>query len=326
MAKNSKGDERNGDLDRGARDDAPPSEDALARLERALAAETATSSSLRESLDALRSKVEQIEASFTQRLEEATRRSSTAEHKLADQQQRLAALGSGREETMRLLAEARSAVARVTIERDELRKQLARVDGMQSSTVALTEEEQDEEPAIQPALPSIEDLMASLGVIEEAGAAPQPRREGGHLQARVTLDDEESQEMIAPELVFPEEFEEKKGEKPTRADDAAAGASGSISRVLVFLDAKQPIKYPLYKKVMTIGRADDADIQVNSDFISRVHARLVSTEAGVTIEDVDSKNGIKVNSKPIERQTLRHGDVLGLGRLRFTFIDTAAAD
>jgi translation initiation factor 1 (eIF-1/SUI1) len=321
MAKNSKGDDRSGESQRGPRGDVPAAGDAIARLERALAAETATSAGLRESLDALRSKVEQIEASFSQQLEDATKRSSTAEHKLADQQQRLAALGSGREETMRQLAETRAELARVAIERDELRKQLARVDGLQSSTIALTEEEQQEEPAIQPALPSIEELMASLGVIEEAGT----RHDSGHLNALVTRDDDESQEMIAPELVFPEEFEEK-NERPEADDDESAGRT---SRVLVFLDAKQPIKYPLYKKVMTIGRAEDADIQVNGDFVSRVHARLVSTEAGVTIEDVASKNGIKINSKAIEkqaRQVLRHGDVLGLGRLRFTFIDTAAVD
>jgi pSer/pThr/pTyr-binding forkhead associated (FHA) protein len=77
---------------------------------------------------------------------------------------------------------------------------------------------------------------------------------------------------------------------------------------------------------MTIGRADSADIQINSDFISRVHARLVSTTFGVFIEDVDSKNGNKVNSKLAERQALQHGDVLGLGRLRFTFIDTTVGD
>jgi hypothetical protein len=320
MAKNTNEDDRSQDP-APASVDAPSGADAIARLEKALAAETSVAASLRESLDALRSRVEQIEASFTQRLEEATRRSSTAEHKLVDQQQRLAALGSGREETMRLLAEARAEVARITIERDELRKQLARIDGMQSATVALTEEE-EEEPAIQPALPSIEELMASLGVIEEAHAPPP----GGHLQARVALDEEESQEMIAPELVFPEEFEDKKEESSKRSGDAAAAASGPTSRVLVYLDAKQPIKYPLYKKVMTIGRAEDADIQINGDFVSRVHARLLCTDTGVTIEDVDSKNGIKVNSKLTERQTLRHGDVLGLGRLRFTFIDTAEAD
>ena len=54
-----------------------------------------------------------------------------------------------------------------------------------------------------------------------------------------------------------------------------------------------------------------------------VHARLVSTEDSVILEDVDSKNGIKVNSKLTNRHALRHGDVIGLGKLRFTFIDAA---
>ena len=98
-----------------------------------------------------------------------------------------------------------------------------------------------------------------------------------------------------------------------------------VSRVLVFLDAAQPIKYPLYKPVMTIGRSEKADIHVEGDFISRVHARLLSTNDGVVVEDIASKNGIKVNSKLTERQILHHGDVLGIGKLRFTFIDTNRA-
>jgi pSer/pThr/pTyr-binding forkhead associated (FHA) protein len=95
--------------------------------------------------------------------------------------------------------------------------------------------------------------------------------------------------------------------------------------VLVFLDAAQPIKYPLYKPVMTIGRSDKADIHVEGDYISRVHARLLSTHDGVVVEDIASKNGIKVNSKQTDRQILHHGDVLGIGKLRFTFIDTNRA-
>jgi pSer/pThr/pTyr-binding forkhead associated (FHA) protein len=95
--------------------------------------------------------------------------------------------------------------------------------------------------------------------------------------------------------------------------------------VLVYLDAQQPIKYPLYKPVMTIGRSEKADIYVSDDFISRVHARLLSTKDGVVVEDVASRNGIKVNSKQTERQILHHGDVLGIGKVRFTFIDTSLA-
>ena len=292
---------------------------AVARLEQALDAETRTSDSLRESLEDLRAKVEQLEAGFTERLEEAERRSSTAEDKLADQQQRLAALGHGREETMRQLTETRAELKRVRAERDELLKKLARVEGMQSSTVALTEQEKDEEPGIN-ALPSMDDLMASLEDLESGAAAVATQPAGGHFLARVSLDDEESQEMIAPELVFPEGYDADDDNKET----APSPPAGPFSRVLVFLDAPQPIKYPLYKKVMTIGRSEQADIHVPGDFISRVHARLVTTDAGVVIEDVASKNGIKVNSKTTDRHTLQHGDVLGIGKLRFTFIDTSA--
>jgi hypothetical protein len=311
MTRTPKDDQHSHDATQRARATAESDHAAIARLERALDAEVKVSESLRDSLDELRAKVDRIETSFVQRLEEATRRSSTAEHKIADQQKRLAALGNGREESMRLLGDTRAELSRVSAERDELRKQLARIDGMQTATLTLGEEE-IEEPGIHAALPSIEELMASLSSIEEAGS----QHDSGHLLAPVVGDDEESQIMIAPELVFPEEFGEDQAKN-------RAASHPRVSRVLVFLDERTPIKYPLYKNVMTIGRSEQADIQVDSDFISRVHARIVSTEQGAVLEDVDSRNGIKVNSKPTNRHALRHGDVIGLGKLRFTFIDTA---
>jgi FHA domain-containing protein len=294
----------------------PGDPESIARLEQALAAETRTSAALRVGLDEVRAKVERLEAGFNERLEAAIRRSTTAESKLADQQQRLVALGNGREETMRRLADTRAELARVRGERDDLLKKLDRAEGMQTATVALTEEERVEEPTIHP-LPSMDDLMAALDKLEPEGA--RSPLEGGHSLAQVTLEENPSSEMIAPELVFSEEDEE--GEEPAPAE--AGGLP--TSRLLVFLDAAQPIKYPLYKPVMTIGRSDKADIHVEGDFISRVHARLLSTVDGVVVEDIASKNGIKVNSKQTERQILHHGDVLGIGKVHFTFIDTNRA-
>jgi hypothetical protein len=297
----------------------PADAEAIARLEQALAAETRISAALRAGLDELRAKVERLETTFAERLEAATRSRQTAETKLADQQQRLSALGTGREETMRRLADTRAELARVRTERDDLLKKLDRVEDMQTSTVALTEEEQIEEPTIHP-LPSMDELMAGLDKLESATGGSQPA--GGHLLARVTLDEQDAREMIAPELVFPDGEYGDDNEGEAAALDAAREP---ISRVLVYLDAQQPIKYPLYKPVMTIGRSEKADIYVSDDFISRVHARLLSTKDGVVVEDVASRNGIKVNSKQTERQILHHGDVLGIGKVRFTFIDTSLA-
>ena len=293
--------------------------ESIARLEQALAAEARVSTALRAGLEELSAKVERLEAGFNDRLEAAARRNKAAESKLADQQRRLVALGNGREETMRRLADTRRELARVRAERDDLLKKLDRAEGIGTATVALTEEEEVEEPTIHP-LPSMEDLMEALDKFAEDG--DRSPLEGGHSLAQVSLDEAPSHEMIAPELVFPDEHEEDE-EDGEHASSAAAGLP--VSRLLVFLDAAQPIKYPLYKPVMTIGRSDKADIHVEGDFISRVHARLLSSQDGVVVEDIASKNGIKVNSKQTERQILHHGDVLGIGKVRFTFVDTNRA-
>ena len=235
-------------------------------------------------------------------LGEALAHNAAADSVIEDQRQRLKSLGVGREETMRSLAEAREELRRVRQERDELRKQLTRIDSVQTSTIALPENEPE---AVTPStiLPSLDDLMTALGHIEE------PR----------TRDTEDSAEMISPELVFPENF-------ATTAKPAAGTSNADVSRVLVLLDAERPIKYPLYKETMTIGRADIADIQIDNGFLSRLHARIASTPEGVFIEDIESKNGIRVNAKLVPKQSLRHGDVVDLGRVRFRYLDTSADD
>jgi uncharacterized coiled-coil protein SlyX len=232
---------------------------------------------------------------------------------IADQKARLKSLGAGREESLLALATARDELKRVGRERDELRKQLTRIDDMQTSTVALPE---DEEPPIAPAtsatLPSIEDLIADLSSIRESGNGAEGHL---HLKAAAPGDDDASEEMLSPALVFPEEY--------AKTDESARGMAPA-TRVLVLLDGSQPIKYPLYQSEMTIGRVEAADICIDSHFISRLHARLVATSVGTKIEDIESKNGIKVNGKLTQSQELKHGDLISLGGLRFRFLDLAA--
>ena len=246
-------------------------------------------------------------------LREALERSEAAESMLEDQRQRLKSLGLGREESMRALAEARDELRRVSIERDELRKKLSRVDSLQTETIALP----DDYPGLTPplgAVPSLEELMSALGEIKET----RENRVAGHLHQRVQSPDaDRSEEMLSAELVFPEKF-------AATADSAKHEAP--VSRILVLMDAERPVKYPLFKETMTLGRSDAADIHIDNGFLSRMHARIVSTPSGVAIEDIESKNGIRVNARTVTRQELRHGDVVDLGRLRFRFIDTSADD
>ena len=252
-------------------------------------------------------------ARLEKELAEALARRTDANAEIADQRARLKTLGAGREEGMRALVDARAELRRVSIERDELREQLTRIDGMQTATITLPEDAANDEPVPRAALPSIDELMAGLNEMRE----PAAKASAGHLHVRVqSADADASEEMLSPAIVFPEQY--------AATDQTGGSAAAQITRVLVLLDGQQPVKYPLYKPEMTVGRAESADIHIDSHFISRLHARLVSSPGGVLIEDIDSKNGIKINSKLANRQTLRHGDLLSLGGLRFRFLDAAA--
>jgi pSer/pThr/pTyr-binding forkhead associated (FHA) protein len=67
---------------------------------------------------------------------------------------------------------------------------------------------------------------------------------------------------------------------------------------------------------MTIGRDPGADISIPDPSISRKHAIVKSTSAGVTIEDLGSSNGTAINGKKLEPgtvATLAKEDMVKLG-------------
>lgn len=236
-----------------------------------------------------------------------------AQAKLADQSSRLNALGAGREESIRELNEARAELAVVTAERDKLQKQLLAIEGMQTETIALPDD-QDEGSDAHAALPSIDELMSGLNLMLEES---QAQGRSGRLSGQTAeYPDADWNEMIPPEVIAPEEFE-------GQAQSGGEAENARTSQLLVYMDSERPITYPLHKDVITIGRSESADIRIDAEFISRIHARIVCGEDGAVIEDAGSKNGLKINSVAARRHNLTHGDVIGIGKLRLTFIDIA---
>jgi pSer/pThr/pTyr-binding forkhead associated (FHA) protein len=69
-----------------------------------------------------------------------------------------------------------------------------------------------------------------------------------------------------------------------------------------------------------IGRDDSADIVFRDDLISRRHVKVRRDWSGTHVEDLGSRNGIKVNRKRTPRQTLRDGDELEVGGVRFVYV------
>ena len=94
-----------------------------------------------------------------------------------------------------------------------------------------------------------------------------------------------------------------------------------VNRLLVIMDGAGNLKRPLDSSIMTIGRDPRNDVQIRSRYISRYHARIINDSDGSVIEDLDSRNGVRVNSEKVRRQQLRSGDLIDLGKIQMKFID-----
>jgi len=69
-----------------------------------------------------------------------------------------------------------------------------------------------------------------------------------------------------------------------------------------------------------LGRGLKCDLLFDAEGVSRKHAKITFFEDGsVTLYDLGSRNGTRVNGRPIEIHTLRDGDVIDLGSVRLRF-------
>lgn len=85
-------------------------------------------------------------------------------------------------------------------------------------------------------------------------------------------------------------------------------------------EAGLPIKpFPLQNRSNVIGRAEDADFQIDEMSISRKHARIDRTGDDWCLVDLDSHNGCFVNGQRIEKTILKPGDEILLGRIPLRF-------
>ena len=75
--------------------------------------------------------------------------------------------------------------------------------------------------------------------------------------------------------------------------------------------------FPLREEVTTIGRGQGVDIRLDDPSVSRLHAELYRRGPYVYVVDLGlSRNGTRVNGRPVARRVLDEGDVLSFGTAR----------
>ena len=114
-----------------------------------------------------------------------------------------------------------------------------------------------------------------------------------------------------------EELDERMSARLETPEVVPVADRDRMSRVLIGKVADQELRFPLFKKRLTIGRTQQNDIQLQAPHISRRHA-VVMTEGDVTrVIDWGSKNGVYVNSHRVTEHFLASGDVVAIGDAKF---------
>jgi hypothetical protein len=69
-----------------------------------------------------------------------------------------------------------------------------------------------------------------------------------------------------------------------------------------------------------IGRSDTSDLRIQDSFVSHSHAAVLRQGPRTLLEDLGSRNGTSVNGQTVlGRRPLRHGDVIGFGRVEIRY-------
>jgi general secretion pathway protein A len=94
-----------------------------------------------------------------------------------------------------------------------------------------------------------------------------------------------------------------------------------LGRILVGFNGQTVAERELTPGRFIIGRTPDNDLQIDSKFISRHHAQIITSIHTSVLEDLNSTNGIYVRSKRVRRRMLNDGDVVQIGQHEIMYFD-----
>ncbi len=108
----------------------------------------------------------------------------------------------------------------------------------------------------------------------------------------------------------------------TRAANARAGAN--VSLVAAILSGTHKGLTKAMGGRMRIGKAQDNDLVLTDDTVSRHHCELIRSPEGIHIRDLDSTNGTRVDGTRIREATVQPGSVVKVGEVEISLRPAAS--
>ena len=244
-----------------------------------------------------------------------------------DVSDRLATSRSKHEEELRILrfelTEAAETVAQQELINEQLASDLVDTRGFKSQLEhMLTASEQHSQSRIDQLEAELERLSKVNASFEaELSAKNEAITELLEEVSGKVRQDDSIRELEAAIEELDERMSQRLQEVPLPVSD-----KDRMSRVLIGKVGEQELRFPLFKKRLTIGRTQQNDIQLQAPHISRRHA-VIMTEGEVTrVIDWGSKNGVYVNSHRVTEHFLTSGDVVAIGDARFRYEERPKRD
>jgi general secretion pathway protein A len=96
------------------------------------------------------------------------------------------------------------------------------------------------------------------------------------------------------------------------------------AKLAIAIQGAPEMEVTLKQERVLIGRGEEADVRIDSVFVSRYHALIVRDGGRDLLLDLGSTNGLLVNSRRILRRALRHRDLIQIGPAKVTYLNPAA--
>lgn len=104
-----------------------------------------------------------------------------------------------------------------------------------------------------------------------------------------------------------------------------AGSELPLARLEVLHRDQLVGEFRLSRGRAIIGRTPENDVQINSRFVSRHHAQIISDETHSVLEDLNSTNGVFIRAQRVKQQTLVDGDIVQIGEHKLLYRDMRGA-
>jgi len=93
-----------------------------------------------------------------------------------------------------------------------------------------------------------------------------------------------------------------------------------VGKIIVAHKDEEPREIPLTQGRIIMGRTSDNDLQIDSKFVSRHHAQVVTYGRNSVVEDLNSTNGVYFRGKRVKKQRLNQGDVFIIGEHELMYV------